>query len=334
MKNVVYGLSLSLFVFFASPTHELATNSNLANTIEGQVYDPNHRPVENLYVELLNETDSVIQRTKTNVAGRFSFVGVPPGRLIVRVVTFGTNFAEQTQEVIVTQTRNNNDTNYVDISLRYEKRTRGPQPDVSTGVVFVQDIPAAAKTAYLKGVADFGKQPEKGLEEIETALNIFPDYFDALDWLGKEYISRKQYEKGYPYLLKAIDVNPRSASSFYSLGYAFYQMKQYPAALAAAKATTTLVPGSVDAQLLYGTILRIMGTYTEAETALLKANSLAKNLNAEVHWQLSLLYNRLNRNQETIDELETFLRLVPDSPDKDKIRGMIAKLKTSVSKKN
>ena len=334
MKLLIYCLSFSLLILSANPLHASPTTANLANTIEGQVYDPNHRPVENLYVELLNETDSVIQRTKTNISGRFSFVGVPPGRLLVRVITFGTNFVEQTQEVIVTKTRSNSDTNYVDITLRFAKRNRGPQPDVPTGVVFAQDVPAAARTAYLKGVADSEKNPDKGLEEVEAALNIFPDYFDALNWLGKEYVARKQYEKGYPYLTRAIDVNPRSASSFYSLGYAFYQMKQYPAALAAAKATTTLVPGSIDAQLLHGTILRITGSYTEAETALLKANSLANKMNAEVHWQLSLLYNRLNRNLETIDELETFLRLVPDSPDKDKIRDMIAKLKTSVSKKN
>jgi regulator of sirC expression with transglutaminase-like and TPR domain len=78
--------------------------------------------------------------------------------------------------------------------------------------------------------------------------------------------------------------------------------------------------------------LRITGSYTEAETALLKANSLAKKMNAEVHWQLSLLYNRLNRNQDTIEELETFMKLVPDSPDKNKIRDMIAKLRTSATK--
>jgi tetratricopeptide (TPR) repeat protein len=118
------------------------------------------------------------------------------------------------------------------------------------------------------------------------------------------------------------------------LAFAFYQLKQYPAALEAAKATTMLAPGSIDAQLLFGTLLRITGNYTEAETVLLKANSLAKKMNAEVHWQLSLLYNRLNRNQDTIDELETFIKLVPDSPDKNKIREMIAKLRTSPSKNN
>jgi len=332
MKRAIYGLCFLLFVLFPNSLHAFPESSTLLNRIEGQVYDPNHRPVQNLYVELINEVDSVIQRTRTNASGRFSFVGVPPGRLRVRVLTFGTDFMEQTQELEIIRTRNNNDVNYLDISLRYERRSRGPETDLPPGVIFVQEIPPAARASYLKGLDDFGKDQEKGLLEIEEAIKIFPSYFDALNWLGKEYVSRRDYDKAYPYLLRAIDVNQRSAPTYYSLGYAFYQLKQYPAALEAARATTLLVPASVDAQLLFGTVLRITGSYAEAETALLKANSLAKKMNAEVHWQLSLLYNRLNRNQDTINELEEFLKLVPDSPDRNKIRDMIAKLRASIDK--
>ena len=334
MKLRIYCLSVFLLILFACRLSAFPTNPNLLNRIEGQVYDPNRRPVQNLYVELLNEVDSVIQRTKTNASGRFSFVGVPPGRLLVRVLTFGTNFMEQTQEIELVKTRNNNDVGYIDITLRYvENRRREPETDLPKEVIFVQDIPPAARESYLKGVADFAKDQEKGLLEIDEAIKIFPSYFDALNWLGKEYVSRRNYEKGYPYLLKAIDVNQRSAPTYYSLAYAFYQLKQYPAALEAGRAATVLAPASVDARLLYGTVLRINGSYAEAETVLLKANSLAKEMNAETHWQLSLLYNRLNRNQDTINELEAFLKLVPDSPDKNKIQDMIAKLRTSVDKK-
>ena len=334
MKNLIYCFTLLLVVLLLTSLPDSLAAASLLNRIEGQVYDPNHRPVQNLYVELLNEVDSVIQRTKTDMSGRFSFRGVPPGRLMVRVLTFGTNFMEQTQEVEIVKTRSNNDVNYIDITLRYDKRNRGPEVVMPPGVIFVQDIPAEAKTLYVKGVADFDRDQDGGVQEVESALDIFPDYFDALNWLGKEYVSRRNYEKAYPYLLRAIDVNQRNASTYYSLSYAFYQMKKYPAALEAARATTVLAPISVDAQLLYGTILRIAEKYTEAEAALQKANSLSKKMNAEVHWQLSLLYNRLKRNQDTIDELETFLKLVPDSPDKNKIRDMIAKLRTSAGKNN
>jgi len=334
MKNLIGVLCFSLFAFFVNPLGVFPKSSVFINRIEGVVYDPNRMPVENAYVELLNDVDSVISRTRTNAAGRFSFSGMPPGRFIVKVLPLGTNLMEQTQEVqIANTTRTSSDTAYIDFYLRYDKRSSGGTNETSREVVFVQEIPAAAKKLYQEGVADFGKNQEKGLARLEEALHIFPEYFDALSWLGKAYISQKDYEKGYPYLLRAIDINPRSYSTYYSLGYAFYQLKQYPAALEAARATTVLAPDSIDAQLLHGTLLRIAGKYPDAEKALLRANSLAKKMNGEIHWQLALLYNRLDRTQDTIDELETFLKLVPDSPDKNKIQEMIAKLKNSAHKK-
>ncbi|HEY6248070.1 MAG TPA: carboxypeptidase regulatory-like domain-containing protein [Pyrinomonadaceae bacterium] len=335
MKFFISGLCVLLLVIVVSTLAAAPKNANLINRIEGQVYDPNHRPVENAYVELLSEFDSILGRTKTNSSGRFTFSGMPSGRFVVKVLPFGTNLLEQTQEVVITNlTRVANDTAYLEIILRYDKRSSEAAIEKNPGVIFVQEVPDAAKKRYTEGMADLEKHPEKGLAELEEAVSIFPNYFDALDSLGKEYVARKDYEKAYPYLLRAIDVNQRSYSTYYSLSYAFYQLKQYTAALEAAKATVFIVPGSMEGQLLYGTLLRINGSYTEAETALLKANLLAKKMNSEVHWQLSLLYNRLNRTQDTISELETFLKLEPDSPDKNKIRDMIARLKASANKTN
>lgn len=328
-------MCLSFFAFSSDRLNLFPKGAVFINRIEGVVYDPNRNPVENVYVELLNDVDSVISRTRTNAIGRFSFTGMPSGRFIVKVLPLGTNFLEQTQECqLVNATKTSNDTAYIDIYLRYDKRSIGGTNETSREVVFVQEVPAEAKKLYQDGVSDIGKNPEKGLAKLEEALRIFPQYFDALNWLGKAYISQKKYEQAYPYLLKAIDINPRSYSTYYSLGFAFYQLKQYPAALEAARATTVLVPDSMDAQLLHGTLLRITGNYSDSEKALLKANALAKKMNGEVHWQLSLLYNRLDRKQETIDELEIYLKLTPDTPDRSKLQEMIAKLKSSVPKKN
>ncbi|MBS1790526.1 MAG: tetratricopeptide repeat protein [Acidobacteria bacterium] len=304
------------------------------NRIEGVVYDPHRMPVEKVYVELLNDVESVIGRTRTNAVGRFSFLGMPPGRFIIKVLPLGTNMMEQTQEVQISNaTRTSNDTAYIDIYLRYEKRSGG-ENEATREVLFVQDVPDAAKKLYQEGVSEIGKNPQKAMAKLEEALRIFPQYFDALNWMGKAYISQKNYEKAYPYLMRAIDVNNRNYSTYYSLGFAFYQLKQYPAALEAARATTLLAPDSVDTQLLHGTLLRITGEYSEAEKALLKSNTLAKGANGEIHWQLALLYNRLNRTQDTINELQVYLKLVPDTPDKAKIQEMIVKLKASAAKKN
>jgi len=337
MKNLSRVLCVSLVTFFLISPSVFSNGSVLINRIEGTVYDPNRRPVENVYVELMNDVDSVLSRTRTNGIGRFTFMGMPGGRFIIKVLPFGTNLLEQSQDVQITNVgRTQNDTAYIDFYLRYDKRSTagGGVNETSREVVFVQEIPPAAKKLYEEGISEFRKDQQKGIVKVEESLRVFPEYFDALHWLGKAYVAERNYEKAYPYLMKAIDVNSHSYSAYYSLGFAFYQLKQYPAAAEAARATTVLVPDSMDAQLLYGTLLRITEKYTEAEKALLKANNLAQKKNGEVHWQLALLYNRLNRNQDTIDELETYLKLVPDAPDKKKIQDMIAKLKTTASKKN
>src|SRR5262245_53510399 len=122
---VIKFLCLSLFAFLANPPDVIPTSYALVNRIEGVVYDPHRMPVEKAYVELLNDVDSVIDRTRTNSAGRFTFSGMPPGRYAVKVLPLGTNLMEQTQEVNITDiTRIRNDTTYIDINLRYDKRNR------------------------------------------------------------------------------------------------------------------------------------------------------------------------------------------------------------------
>lgn len=319
-----------VFILAVSSSAFASKSSSLVNRIEGRVYSPQHLPVENIYVELRNEVGSPVGQTKTDSSGRYSFSGMPAGRYVVKVLPLGTKFTEQTQEVYVTNlSRSSSDFVYADFYLTYEKRASTPEIEKTPGVIFVQDIPKPAKKLFEEGVDELKKFQEKGLDKLEAAIKVFPEYFDALSLLGQEYVTRGSYEKAYPYLLRAIDVNPRSSISFYRLAYAFYQLKQYPAALEAAKAAVILVPNSIDALQLYGTILRINGNYADAEKALLKAGSLAKGKNSEIHFQLALLYNRLKRNQDAIDELEIYLKLVPNSPDKSKIQELIVKLKSS-----
>lgn len=332
MKYVFYFCVLCFIFLVICPSNIFSKSLRLVNRIEGQVFNPEHLPVQNMYVELVNEVDSVIAQTKTNSSGRFTFTGMPGGRYLIKVLPLGTKFKEQTVEVYVQNpTIGASDFVYTDVYLTYDKR-QDSSTETSPEAIFVQEIPPAAKKLYEDGAGDLRKNRQEGFIKIEQALEIFPTYFDALSLLGEKYVALNNYEKAYPYLIKAIDVNPRSSISFFRLGFAFFQIKQYAAALEAAKAATILVPDSIDALLLYGTTLRVNEKYEDAEKVLRKADSLAKGKNAEVHWQLALIYNRLNRNQDAIAELETFLKIEPKSPDKNKILDLIAKLKTAGNK--
>lgn len=326
-------LFLGLLIFVLSSFSFARNPTAFINRIEGTIYGPDRRPVENVYVELKNDVDSPMGQTRSNSSGRFSFAGMPSGRYNLKVLPIRTNFAEQTQEVIITNIgRNTSDIAYVDFYLKYDKRSDNASDEKSPETIFVQEVPSAAKKLYEEARKDFKDQPEKSFTQLEEALKIFPEYFDALSLLGKEYVLRGKFEKAYPYLLRAIDANPRSFISFYRLAYAFYRIKEYEASLKAAQAAIVIAPDSPDAYQLFGTVLRITGNLTEAEKNLLKANSLAGEKEAETHWQLALLYNKLKQNQEAIRELEIYLKLKPNAPDKTEIQGLIARLKSAGNK--
>lgn len=328
MKKLPCSFILLLTVLvYCSPN--LAAKSLMINRIEGQVYDQSRNPISEVYVELLNDVDSLVARTKTNYSGHFSFLGVSSGHFSIKVLPLGKNLLEQTQDIEINNQLSRSDTVFVEFYLRPDKRGSDLSQESSPEAIFVQDIPSDARKLYESGISNLEKNQAKGLSELEEAIKIFPDYFDALSRLGREYISRKNYKQAYPYLLKAIDLNSRSLVSYYSLSYAFYQLEETPAALEAIKACIVLNANSVNSQLLYGTLLRKNGNYVNSEKTLLKAKSLSKKPNAEIHWQLALLYNKMKRNSDAADELETYLKITPNSPDKKDVKELIAKLRTS-----
>jgi tetratricopeptide (TPR) repeat protein len=302
----------------------------VVNRIEGIVWDPNKQPVADVYVELQNEMYMSLARLRTTSTGRFSFTVSNPGNYYIKVLASGTNFLDATEPVeIVNLSTRSSDYQNVDIYLKYDKRRINTGNEIAEAV-FVQEIPASARKLYEAGSKDIISGRDVGFSEIDQALQIYPSYFDALNFAGRQYVQRKEYQKSLPYLIKAIDVNQRSFSSFYALAYACYELNQRPEATEAARASTILAPDSLNAHLLYGTLLRLNSDFPKAEQALLKAKKLDKDkASPDVHWQLGLLYNRMGRNKEAADELEIYLHAAPDVKNKNEIRDLIAKLRSS-----
>ena len=318
---------------YSSPGEPLNNNA-LINRIEGLVFDPDGRPVRDLYVELQNENYFAVARTRTDSAGRFSFIGVSSGHFNIKVITSGTNYLEYTTSVeIVNVVQGGSDSAYLEIPLKVDKNKVSSGVAEITDAIFVQDVPEEARRLYKKGVKNLQKG-DLGFSEIEEALKIFPTYFAALNTLGTEYVARKEYQKSLAYLIRAVDVNQRSFSTYYALAYACYELDHRPEALEAARAATILQPRSFNAQLLYGTLLRMDRSYEKAEIALTAARKLSdKRPVPEVHWQLALLYNKLGRNEEAANELEIYLKLQPNAPDRKGIENTIARLRKDSKKK-
>ena len=88
----------------ATQPSNLFVQQGFLNSISGHVSD-GRSGIPNLQVELLNDMDSVIQRTKTDSSGLFAFRRLSTGIFQVRVQTYGTSYIGQTKRVQLERTR-------------------------------------------------------------------------------------------------------------------------------------------------------------------------------------------------------------------------------------
>jgi tetratricopeptide (TPR) repeat protein len=273
----------------------------------------------------MNEVNSVLQRTRTDGSGRFLFNNLSSGRFIIKVLSVGTDFEEQTQDIEVAGIgafgRALSDNVQKDFHMRFRK---GNTP-TGAGVIFVQEIPNEAKLLYEGAVSDLeANRVKAATERLEGALKVFPTYYSALEKLGLIYTNQQRFENARDIFTKAVAVNSRSFNGWYGLSYANYALKQAGPAVEAAQKAVSLNSQSADAQLFCGLSLRQAKRYDEAEKSLRQADKLSKGQSSDVHWNLALLYaHNLKRYTDAAKELELYLSVTPDHPKAEEIRKLI-----------
>lgn len=298
------------------------------NSISGHVSNDQHTPLADIRIELLNEVDSVIRTVKTDGSGLFVFRKLSDGTFQVRVQTSGTNYVSQTKRVVLARPTGfgaaSEELDFVLTTAR-SNASGAAKP----GVVFVQEVPEAARKQYQKAaeLIDKENRRQEALAALKSAVEIFPQYFDALEMLGTEQVKDREYEAAIPKLTKALEVNSRAYASCFALGVAQYNLKQLPMAIESFRRAVLLNEKSVNANLWLGIALRQTSRPEDAEAYLKRADVLADSKLPDAHWQLALLYNQLKRYKEAADELEIFLKVQPDARDAELIRKLIQRLR-------
>lgn len=325
---ILFALMCEIFILTSPAAAQFGPNRS---TISGFVFDSRRRPVAEVRVELLNEVDTVIRRTRTDNSGRYSFIGLPQGRFTIRVLPLGTNFEEKTQAVEITGTgvRGQPLADHIqqDIYLRVRKEPAGASS--ITGTIFAQEVPEEARQVYKVAVSDLDdKKIESGIEGLKKAIGIFPKYFEALKLLGIVLTNRAEYSGAREAFARAAGVNERSFESWYGLGHSSYSLHDSTAAIDAAGKAVALRPDSVEANLLLGISYRQGTNYELAETSLKQADKLSDHQSPDVHWNLALLYaHNLNRFNDAATHLELYLKTAGDIPNKNAVKKLIKQLR-------
>lgn len=335
MRQLINRTGLTLLLFCGA----LLAPAAAQNSITGIVFDDNRRPVSDLYVELLDEVERLIATRKTR-GGFYTFQRLERGIYYLRVRTEGTNFREQKLRIDLGDLNaiGGVDARQQDIYLELDRDAAGTGRNL-TGVVFVQEVPDAAREHFERGLDELGRGRDAAAgAAFEAALRVFPDYFDALEQLGGIHLRQKDHAAAEEIFRRAAAVNPKSFSVRFNLAVAQNNLGKRAEAADSLARANELDPGSINAHLLLGIIERRLKRFGAAERSLLRAKELSGDREPDINWQLAeLFYFDLKRPAEAADELEAYLRNLTseekrNNPDKiEMVRKLIRQIRSEAN---
>jgi cytochrome c-type biogenesis protein CcmH/NrfG len=306
------------------------------NTIDGSVTNSNNRPVINARVYLQNDAYSEVAATYTDGSGRFVFRNIGSGIYNVVVEAIDGTFERQSQrlDAVAVNGRGSGrggEMFRVDFVVRPRRDDNPPKVETRPNSVFYQEVPEAAKQEYLAAVRSLEQNDfDKAAIALKQAIRLFPDYYDALDRLGSEYVRRRDFNTALPHLEQAIAVNKDAWSSYYYLGVARLELKQVNEAVEALRKAVDLNPNSINANMRLGMILATnKATYDEAIKAFRKVAELAGKQLPDAYLYLAKLYSEQKSYTEAAEALETYTKFIPASQpeQREQYRKVIEQLR-------
>jgi tetratricopeptide (TPR) repeat protein len=303
-------------------------------TISGQVTLPNGHPASKAVVRLTTRA-GVPREVFTNDAGRFEFPGMEEGTYVLDAKSMSE--PEMASDAVETDTsRTATGTLTVNLSLRESSKptSGGYKP----GVISVEDkeqkIPKDAKKAFSQGLGFKEKnEPDKALENFSRAIELYPDYYQALAERGDLFVSRRKLDEAAADFAQALKANAHYAPALRGSGYCKLEKGKFEEAARDFEQSIAADPTNASTHLLLGVADLQLDRRDAAKAELLKALSFnPPPLRAHIH--LANLYAKEHLYQEAADELQKYLDDEPVIQDKANLEAIEAEWRARAAKQH
>jgi tetratricopeptide (TPR) repeat protein len=295
---------------------------------------------------MLEKNGALVDQTVANNEGDFTFTGLTDTSYTILVSVPDYNTASESVEFVrSTAIDQPGESRTVEITLTARGGVRPPR----AGLSFVQDIPKAARSAFETGIklARENHIPE-AIGSYESAIIIFPDYFDAHLVLAYELAKQSKYPEAIKHLDEARRVNSKDDRVYDLFARVMMQQKKYAVAARIYAEAASLNTNDALYLLAEGTALVEQAStidasqsksaadersfaFAEAEKVLKEALRLNKKL-ADVHLQLARVYEKRGEGARAAEELEQYLRTAPNIKNADAIRQAIKTLRAAATR--
>jgi tetratricopeptide (TPR) repeat protein len=323
---VVSSFVLGAASFAQEPPREVPRGPDPNNaTIEGRVILPSGQSA-NLNVKIiLSELHRPLVTIYTNKHGEFRFTTLREGEYFVKAIADEKAYEPVTQRVWLGRSL----TYHLNITLRKKEEFAERKSDAHSISATELDSPAPreAKKEYAQAAQLAGKgDARQAIERFQRAITIYPDYIDARNDLGAQYLKLKRLDEAEEQFRIVLEKNPRYFNSRFNLGLVLIERKDYATAITHLNQAIAIDSAKPAPRLWLGVALLQTGDLPGAERQLTRALITGGANFAAAHYYLAQVYLRRGDSAEATRALKTYLEEAPKGEFAEEAALLLKKL--------
>ena len=269
----------------------------------------------------------------TDEQGKFAFTSIANN--LYRIVIRDDRFYPVDQQVILDVSITA--IAMVQINLTPREQTRkGDLPAQKGSNPFIVDTeeyrykaPKKARKEFDRGLeSDRNGKREDAIRHYEAAVSMAPDFYQAHNNLGSDYLSKSDFVAARKEFEEAVRLNQSDAAAYLNLSNVYMLTGEMADAQKFLGEGMRRQPDSALGHFLLGSLDMRMGKLQEAEAALRKAIQLSPVM-AQARLQLVNLLLQQGRKTDAAAQLHDFVSAFPDNPFSAQARQLLQRLEPS-----
>jgi Tfp pilus assembly protein PilF len=319
-------LSCSVLAQQPESTVKLDGGNGGRNTLEGNVLLPTGQRLDHPVIVRLSTPRGEISTT-SNGNGSFVFRQLVGGRYTV-IIDAGDSYALATEVVDVADSGSGGamsrigQTYTVQIHLRLKSG-----PPITKGVVSANDPPKEAIELYNKALMSVKVgHRDKAIEQLKGAIAIHPSFVAALNGLGVQYMKLGNYQAAQEAFSNALKLSPDSFILHLNSGITLFYLRKFAEAESEFAAALLKNEASGSAHVYRARALIALNRLDDAAKDLKRAVEIGGDDVKIAHRYLAGIYIEKGDTVGAVKELETYLKVAPDTKETDQIKNLIKEL--------
>ena len=317
---------LAVISFAQEPPREINRGPDPTNAvIEGRVLLPSGQSANFNVKIIFSEQHRPLATLYTNRHAEFRFPNLREGEYYVQAVADETIYEPVTQRVWLGRSL----TYKLTIILRKKEETakREAGAQVVSSTELDRAAPRDAQKEYEQGVRMVDKgEARQAAERFQRAIAIYPDYLQARNDLGAQYLKLKRFDEAAEQFNFVLEKAPGYFNSRFNLGLVLIERKDYPAAIAQLNQAVAIDGARPAPRLWLGVALLQTGDLPGAERELSRALITGGASFVAAHYYLAHVFMRRGDSAEASRALKAYLEGSPKGEYAEEARLLLKKL--------